>query len=82
MCLFIFWFNSINNPKLYLNKINYKDFRKYILFFHKNKTYYDIIKKILIDFKKINFNFQYYEELKAFLNFSLYHIVNHFYLLP
>jgi hypothetical protein len=40
------------------------------------------MKNILNDFKKIDFNFQYYEQIKAHLNFSLYHLVNHFYLLP
>ena len=80
--MFIYWFNSINNPNLHLNKINYKDFRKYILNFHKNKKFYDIIKIILIGFKDINYKFKYYEEVKAHLNLNLYHIVNHFYLLP
>lgn len=80
-CLFIYFFNSINNPKLNLNKINYKDFRKYILN-HKKIMFYDIMKNILIDFKKIDYKYKYYEEVKAHLNFCLYHIVNHYYLLP
>ena len=81
-CLFIYWFNSINNTNLNLNKINYKDFRKYILNFHKKKAFYDIMKNMLIDFKNINYKFKYYEEVKTHLNFCLYHIVNHYYLLP
>ena len=81
-CLFIYCFNSINNTNLNLNKINYKDFRKYILNFHKKKAFYDIMKNILIDFKKIDYKYKYYEEVKAHLNFCLYHIVNHYYLLP
>ena len=81
-CLFIYCFNSINNTNLNLNKINYKDFRKYILNFHKKKAFYDIMKNMLIDFKNINYKFKYYEEVKTHLNFCLYHIVNHYYLLP
>ena len=81
-CLFIYFVNSINNPNLHLNKINYKDFRKYILNFRKNKTTYEIMQEILNNFKKIYYHYKYYEETKTHLNFCLYHIVNNFYLLP
>lgn len=80
-CLFIYWLDFINNRDLYLNQINYKDFRKYILNYRKNKTCYDIMKKVLIDFKNIKYKFQYYEEVKAHLNFCLYHIVDQYYIL-
>lgn len=80
-CLFIYFLYTINDENLYLNKINYKDFRKYILNFHKNKTNYEIMKKVLIAFKNIDFKYKYYEEIKEFLNFCLFSIFDGFYIL-
>ena len=77
--LFIYWINSINNPNL--KRINYKTFKKYIYKFHNKKTFYDIIKNILIVFKNIEYNFKFYEELKEHINYNLFKITQHFYLL-
>jgi hypothetical protein len=81
-CLFIYFVKLINQLDFNCYKINYKDFRKYILEFRKNKTNYDIMNDILNDFIKIDYKFKYYEELKALLDFSIYHIYDHNYILP
>ena len=80
ICLMIYWVNIIKSEFIF-NKINYKDFRKYILNFHKNKTNYDILKEVLKDFININYNFTFYEELKALLDYSLFFIYDYYYIL-
>lgn len=80
ICSFIYWINIIKSEFIF-NKINYKDFRKYILNFHKNKTNYDILKEVLKDFININYNFTFYEELKALLDYSLFFIYDYYYIL-
>ena len=74
ICLFYYWFKSIKNTGLFFNTINYKDFRKFIL---KNKT--DAIKQVQEILKEFNdichLTFQYYEDLKIFLNLVIPHIL-------
>ena len=81
-CIFIYWFHSILDPELYNYKISYINFRKYFLKFRKNKNHYEITKEILVNFKKINTSFIYYEELKTFLNYSIFNIFDGYYKLP
>ena len=80
-CLFIYWVKLINKSEFNFNKINYKDFRKYILNLRKNKTNYEIMKEILNDFINIDYKFKYFEEVKAFLDYSLYLIYDGNYIL-
>jgi hypothetical protein len=69
-------------PEIFNYKIDYINFRKYILKYRRKKKAHDITKEILIKFKQINFNYKYYEELKALLNYSIFHIFDGFYSLP
>ena len=80
-CLFIYWVKLINKSEFNFNKINYKEFRKYILNLRKNKTNYEMMQDILKDFINIDYKFKYYEDLKAFLDFSLYLIYDGNYIL-
>ena len=81
-CIFIYYLHSILEPEIFNYKIDYINFRKYILKYRRQKKGHDITKEIFIKFKTINFNFKYYEELKALLNFSIFHIFDGFYSLP
>ena len=79
--MFIYWVKLINKSEFNFNKINYKEFRKYILNLRKNKTNYEMMQDILKDFINIDYKFKYYEDLKAFLDFSLYLIYDGNYIL-
>ena len=71
--LFIYWFQSfLKGNALYLNKINYKLFRKWILKNVKKYKPVELVKNILYEFNEINYiTCQFYEEIKIFLNFII-----------
>ena len=71
--LFIYWLQSfLKGDALYLNKINYKLFRKWILKNVKKYKPVELVKIILYEFNEINYiTCQFYEEIKIFLNFII-----------
>jgi len=73
MCLFYYWFKIIRKDEQYLYKINYKEFRQFIL---KNKEAPIIkVQQILKEFLNIEYTYKFYEDLKIMLNFIIPNII-------